>query len=204
MLSKKKIDVPPLRDVYPAELVGYTHFVKPVVVRANQKLGHNTMGRYIPLLFLFSVISCTHVTSPSTDENELVRETVFRFFMREADRDTYSKYYFLAISVVDSNNHFVSHSDPSKELILKFVDVPIPVKPFSEMIFASGGAVRHRDTNEPGSLFRTGQIQFTSSHSSKLVGGFMCGGRCADTYLFYVSKRDGFWAVDSTSWLWSW
>ena len=160
------------------------------------------MKRFIVILILF--LGCDSVTAPEINETQLVQEVVLNSFMRYADTDTLFKYYFVAFMNLDTNNRIESWYDPPQSFIEKFSHIAVPVRPVSEMLFENGGTVLHKETRERAAMMWTTTVQLTSTTSARAPGGFICGGLCADTYMFYLTKTANGWAIDSTDWLWSW
>jgi hypothetical protein len=156
-------------------------------------------------LILVSLIlaSCTDLAiNPKLNPDEEVQEAVFRYQMAEFNPASLFKFYYVAIAVADTTHHFVGHHDPSRQLLNRFAGNVPPVKMYSEASVA--GTVTDKQTGDRGVLFRAAAVQWISSDVVQVDGGSYIGSRGADTFLYYMSRRNGVWAVDSTRWLWSW
>lgn len=161
------------------------------------------MWKLVFTLVIF-VPGCEKIVGPGVDSSYDVQEAILRTFMKDADRDTLFKYYFVAFVNLDTNNRIKSLYDPPESFVRRFSDIPVPVHTVSEMLFEPGRAVRHKATNQRAAMMWSSTVQFASISAAQATGGFICGGLCADTYRFHLTLQGNTWNVDSTDWLWSW
>jgi len=114
-----------------------------------------------------------------------------------SDPDSMYKAYYIGLAISDSFNMFHSVSDPSPALVKRFINNTPPVKKYSDGHFIVFGYYDDT-TGERGVIFHVAQITWTSTETAQLISGEYFGGRGADRFRFYMSKRNRVWSVDST------
>ena len=178
----------------------FARSLAPSVRRPIQ--GDSTVNRVCLVGILLVLSSCKNSpVQPVSSSDDLVREAGFRYLIAEYSFDTTLKVIFLDNITTDTTYRFLSHSNPSDELLQLFSSNNPPVKRYSELVFTPG--VTDKATGQPGVLYFTSQLNWTSSNTVEYYAGDLFGPRAIDFYIFYLSKHGTSWAVDSTKGIWS-
>jgi hypothetical protein len=149
------------------------------------------------ILVLFA--SCKNNSiEPQSSEDDDIREIVFRYQFASNGSgfaDTTAKYYYLAIIIVDSTHRVTSSSDPSDDLMKRFISNTPQVRKYSQATIQPGGGVYDKETGLRGLLFRVGQIRRVSENDAEVEGGYYAGGLNAEGDVFYLRKANSSWFI---------
>jgi hypothetical protein len=160
-------------------------------------------GHIIVLAFGLLALSCKDgPTVPTQKDVEEIQYVVLKYQFSGAQflkPNSGSWIYYISIAISDSMHFFQSDKDPSEDLLKRFSDHIPPVKKYSDGHYIDLGFY-DKVSGERGIIYRVAQITWTSERTAQLDGGDYFGGLGADRFLFYVSRKNGSWSVDSTHW----
>jgi hypothetical protein len=121
----------------------------------------------------------------SAQEND-IRESVFRY----------------RIGLIKSHQPVflsISGNDPSNAFLARFTDFGHRIQKSSSSYYdAYTDLFRDHGEYEQGTKLSVGTITWENANSVKVHGGSSCGNiRCADAGVYYLSKKNNHWTVES-------
>jgi hypothetical protein len=134
-------------------------------------------------------------------QEEHIREAVFRYQFENnvSGQQKSAKAYFLSLGAAGKP------SDPSNELLARFINHNPPVKKVSQCTFSVSEGVKDRSTGERGLVFMITKINWISSTSVEVEGGYYEAGLSGSANRYLVKFKNGKWVVTEDTMLWiSW
>jgi hypothetical protein len=90
----------------------------------------------------------------------------------------------------------VDKKDPSSEFLKRFTDIPRKIKKVSESTYNHLDVI-DKKTREFGIIFHVGKINWISSDTVDIEGGYQCGGRCAAGITYHLKLEKGHWVIQT-------
>jgi hypothetical protein len=167
---------------------------------------------FIWILSMVSFLSPSCCSAQTRDQasravqEDDIREAVLRYQMlgwaSESGKPEKSSNYKdenVAAKHLNAQIYFVlvDGKDPTDEFLKSLADVPRTIKKASlaKQTKKSPGWVVDKKTKQPGIIFRTNEIRWTSETEAEVEGGYHCGGLCAAGDVFSVRYEAGKWKV---------
>jgi hypothetical protein len=97
----------------------------------------------------------------------------------------------------------IEGKDPSDDFISRFRDIPRTIKKASSEEPGKGPHTPvDKSTHHTGIVFSVDSIQWLGKDSTKVEGGYYCGGLCAAGITFRVKRENGKWIIKNSGMNW--
>ncbi len=139
-------------------------------------------------------------------EEDDIKESVFRYqfynngsgYFHDGNVDERIRFFALARAELHPVYGYpTQYFDLDDSYMRRFADAQRPLRKHSQLRMDNYGLVYDRVTGEQGILFWVGSIRWVTSEHVEAEGGYFLGGLNAERDVFFVTRRNNQWSVDS-------